>query len=277
MCSVAAVIDGEGSAMSESPSASFQLATLDADGVFKTWTVVEESEADPAGSLNELGLMPGGRTKILPGATVTLSTSRCTADADFLQSTCFQLFPDRPNQFIAGTSQAGVLRGVRFGERHSPRQYIRGNASSAQVCSVHFHPVARYHFLVGYSNGDVCLYHVDFAAPVEVWLEACDSAVQWVQWSALRPAVFFALSARGTLAIWDILESSTAPVERINTLSGRDGGEVVAVALSVDPESSELALAYRGGSIECYRLKERFSAAVPNEIHTLQQFLQSAY
>lgn len=38
---------------------SFQIATLDLEGVFKTWTVVEVPESDTGGSLQDLGLLPG--------------------------------------------------------------------------------------------------------------------------------------------------------------------------------------------------------------------------
>lgn len=264
---------------SASPTTSFQLATLDLDGVFKTWTVVEEVDADAAGSLSALGLLPGGRVKIVPGATVVLTASPRSLQGDSLQATCFQLFPERPNQFIAGTSLGGIVRGVRFGERHSPRQYLHSKGSLLRVCSMRFHPTVPTHFLAGYSNGDVCLFHVDFAAPIETWIGACDSEVRWVRWSTLRPTVFFALTASGKLVIWDLLESSTAPVETIDVRGGRDGTqtEVVAVTISEGAEYSELALAYHGGSIECYYLNERFTIAEATEQASIEQFLQSVY
>jgi len=258
-------------------TASFQLATLDLDGVFKTWTVVEEPNADAAGSLHELGLHPGGHVKVMPGATVPL-TLRSPVD-DLLQAKCFEFFPKRPNQFVVGTAEGSIVRGVRFGERHSPRQYIHDSAGVVQVASLHFHPAVPTHFLAGYSNGDVCLFHVDFAKPVETWLGGCAAPVQWVRWSALRPAVFFALTAAGKLMIWDLLEDPGAPVDTVDTRGGRGGAqaELVAVAMSAGGEESELAIAYRGGSIECYRFNERFSVPDESELAALHHFLQSTY
>ena len=83
-----------------STSVSMQLATLDADGVFKTWTVVEDASADSSGSLRELGLLPGGRVRVMPGATVSLFSSPNDArDMSLLmQASCLALLPDRPNQ-----------------------------------------------------------------------------------------------------------------------------------------------------------------------------------
>lgn len=52
------------------PSTSFQLATLDRDGVLKVWTVIEVSKADVAGSTRDLGLLPGSRIKLVPSATI---------------------------------------------------------------------------------------------------------------------------------------------------------------------------------------------------------------
>ena len=98
------VAGGSGSSASEgSETSSFQLATLDAEGVFKTWTVIELPATDMAGSLQELGLLPGGRVKVSPSGSVQLDLSHFNLQAQLaadrlLQTFCFQFFPDHPNQ-----------------------------------------------------------------------------------------------------------------------------------------------------------------------------------
>lgn len=47
------------------PSLSVQLAALDQAGMLSVWVVVEINVAEPAGSESDLGLVPGGRVKLV--------------------------------------------------------------------------------------------------------------------------------------------------------------------------------------------------------------------
>lgn len=87
----------------------FQLATLDAAGELRTWTLVELLQTDFAGSVADLGLRPGARITIAPSARVQL----CPAGA---QAYCLRLFPANPNQVLAGIDTGSIVHGVRFGK-----------------------------------------------------------------------------------------------------------------------------------------------------------------
>ncbi len=43
-------------------------------GILKLWVVVELTAADPFGSDSDLGLMPGGRVKLVKSVTIDLSS-----------------------------------------------------------------------------------------------------------------------------------------------------------------------------------------------------------
>lgn len=47
------------------PSLSVQLAALDEAGMFSVWVVVEMNVGEPTGSESDLGLVPGGRVKLV--------------------------------------------------------------------------------------------------------------------------------------------------------------------------------------------------------------------
>ena len=49
---------------------SFQLATLDHSGRLNLWVVVEIYRPDPHGSESDLGLVPGGKVKLVKNVTI---------------------------------------------------------------------------------------------------------------------------------------------------------------------------------------------------------------
>eukprot|EP00041_Stephanoeca_diplocostata_P022173 m.526377 g.526377 ORF g.526377 m.526377 type:complete len:698 (+) comp22001_c0_seq43:292-2385(+) len=138
----------------------FQLATLDVEGVFKTWTVVEVRESDPSGSLQDLGLLPGGRVKITPSATVVLASPRQPHPEAGIETTCLRLCPTHPHRLLAGTSNGTILHSVRFGTRCSPRAYCRPGAANVPcgcrlLCPVHS-TRSRYVLMRTRNDGDGC-------------------------------------------------------------------------------------------------------------------------
>lgn len=55
---------------------SFQVLSLDASGKVCIWTVVELAEGDIAGSQVDLGLVPGGRVKLIASSNVNVFTKK---------------------------------------------------------------------------------------------------------------------------------------------------------------------------------------------------------
>ena len=55
---------------------SFQVLSLDASGKVCIWTVVELAEGDIAGSQIDLGLVPGGRVKLIASSSVNIFTEK---------------------------------------------------------------------------------------------------------------------------------------------------------------------------------------------------------
>lgn len=272
---------------SASQSAAFQVATLDAGGVLKTWTVVELKSSDPTSLSQELGLLPGGQVKLTSSATLQLGVSS-RVPADMLQTFCFALFPDTPNKLIVGTNQGNALHAMRFGDRAAPRAYAAPHESS-DITSLHFSPFAPEYFLAACSSGHVALYAVDAAEPVDKWRISDErsgfTTVQWVQWSYQRPGVFFALDSAGILHIWDLLESINGPVVS-ESVQSRPIGEddepppnpravaITSIALSSAEKNSTLVVAYGSGGLHAHTLSERFTQVEEGELESLMSFLE---
>eukprot|EP00070_Physeter_catodon_P038397 XP_028345291.1 WD repeat-containing protein 60 isoform X5 [Physeter catodon] len=61
------------STQEEPAGLSFHVASLDESGVLNVWVVVELAKADTAGAISDLGLLPGGRIKLVHSAAIQLS------------------------------------------------------------------------------------------------------------------------------------------------------------------------------------------------------------
>ncbi|MBV98457.1 WD repeat-containing protein 60, partial [Eschrichtius robustus] len=61
------------SSQEEPAGLSFHVASLDESGVLNVWVVVELAKADTAGAISDLGLLPGGRIKLVHSAAIQLS------------------------------------------------------------------------------------------------------------------------------------------------------------------------------------------------------------
>ena len=83
-----------------------------------------------------------------------------------------------------------------------------------------FCPFSEYHFLAGYDNGAICLFHLHSAEPVRRWETAVTAAgarrpvaadasrIAHVVWSPHRASVFFAMNAARTMMAFDLLAAN---------------------------------------------------------------------
>ncbi|XP_066241862.1 cytoplasmic dynein 2 intermediate chain 1 isoform X2 [Saccopteryx leptura] len=115
------------STQEEMPGLSFHMASLDESGVLNLWVVVELPKADVAGSISDLGLIPGGRIKLVHSAVIQLSNSLACRGDDLwgtTQTLNVKFLPSDPNHFIIGTNVGLVSHGTRQDLRASP-QFFR--------------------------------------------------------------------------------------------------------------------------------------------------------
>ncbi|XP_043546620.1 cytoplasmic dynein 2 intermediate chain 1 isoform X3 [Chiloscyllium plagiosum] len=258
---------------------SFQLATLDEGGLLNLWVVVELQKADLAGSLIDLGLIPGGKIKLIHSSSIEVNS--------FLPRNLMQLGPPRtlsirflpsdPNHFFIGTDTGLVSHGTRHGLHAAPKLYrfqINGSRP-VQVTCIDFCHFGKTLFLVGCSDGTIRLHSVTTELPVIQWNESTRGrSIQAVLWALTRPSMFFVLDASSRIYVWDLLQNVSKPVAEESLQSDK----ITAIAILGDPEkpsaSSGLMLAKQSGGIEIQYLMKQWSEPHLNELETLHYILQ---
>lgn len=271
------------SSQEEMSGLSFHVASLDDSGVLNMWVVVELPKADVAGSISDLGLIPGGRIKLVHSAVVRLSDSLSHKGYEFWGSTQtlnVKFLPSDPNHFIVGTNMGLISHGTRQDWRVSPRLFKprhRG-VRPVKVNVIDFSPFGEPVFLAGCSDGSIRLHQLTSEHPLMQWSDSTGGhAVTGLQWSLTRPAVFLVQDDTSCVYIWDLLESDLGPVAK--QLVSPD--KLVAMAVVGEPEKNSsgflaLVLARASGSMDVQFLKKEWVSPVADERRRLQLLLQEA-
>ncbi|XP_066241863.1 cytoplasmic dynein 2 intermediate chain 1 isoform X3 [Saccopteryx leptura] len=271
------------STQEEMPGLSFHMASLDESGVLNLWVVVELPKADVAGSISDLGLIPGGRIKLVHSAVIQLSNSLACRGDDLwgtTQTLNVKFLPSDPNHFIIGTNVGLVSHGTRQDLRASP-QFFRPpqhGMRPVKVNVVDFSPFGEPIFLAGCCDGSIRLHQLTSEWPLRQWGHSTKGhTVTGLQWSPTRPAVFFVQDDTSCIYIWDLLESDLGPVAK--QLISPD--KLVTMMVVGEPEKTSgsflvLVLARASGCVDIQYLKKEWATPVEDEQRRLQLLLQEA-
>ncbi|KAM4606086.1 cytoplasmic dynein 2 intermediate chain 1 [Polymixia lowei] len=262
---------------------SFQLASLDENGVLNLWVVVELPRADDAGSQTDLGLRPGGKVKLLHSSSLPTAERASPRDAmktGPLQTLLLRFLPTDSNHFFIGTNMGLVNHGTSHGLKAQPKSYRSREAGvrPVDVSSIHFSPFRQHLFLVGCGDGSVRLHAVAYEQPVAEWSSStAGEPVVFVQWAQTRPTVFCVLDGASNLHIWDLLQNDLEPVitEKINA------DKVTAMAVFGDSGQqntySGVALAHESGKIEVQYFTRRFTVPDSAEGEKLESLINQDF
>ncbi|XP_030682216.1 WD repeat-containing protein 60 isoform X3 [Nomascus leucogenys] len=271
------------STQEEMSGLSFHIASLDESGVLNVWVVVELPKADIAGSISDLGLMPGGRVKLVHSALIQLGDSLSHKGNEFwgtTQTLNVKFLPSDPNHFIVGTDMGLISHGTRQDLRVAPKLFKpqQRGIRPVKVNVIDFSPFGEPIFLAGCSDGSIRLHQLSCAFPLLQWDSSTDShAVTGLQWSPTRPAVFLVQDDTSNIYIWDLLQSDLGPVAKQQLSPNR----LVAMAVVGEPEKAAgsflaLVLARASGSIDIQHLKRQWAAPEVDECNRLRLLLQEA-
>ncbi|XP_025849511.1 cytoplasmic dynein 2 intermediate chain 1 isoform X3 [Vulpes vulpes] len=262
---------------------SFHVASLDESGVLNVWVVVELPRADIAGSVSDLGLIPGGRIKLVHSTTIQLSDSLCQKGCEFwgcTQTLNVKFLPSDPSHFIVGTDMGLISHGTRQDLRVSPKLYKpqQHDVRPVRVNVIDFSPFGEPVFLAGCSDGSIRLHQLTSECPLLQWDGSTEGhAVTGLRWSLTRPAVFLAQDETSCIYIWDLLESDLGPVAKQLISPDR----LVAMTVVGEAEKTSgsflaLVLARASGSVDIQYLRRPWVAPVHDELRRLQRLLQEA-
>ncbi|XP_059028395.1 cytoplasmic dynein 2 intermediate chain 1 isoform X1 [Mustela lutreola] len=271
------------STQEEMSGLSFHVASLDESGILNVWVVVELPKADIAGSVSDLGLIPGGRVKLVHSAVVRLS--------DRLSHTCFEFWgatqtlnmkflPSDPSHFIVGTDVGLISHGTRQDLKVSPKLYKpqQPGMRPVKVNVIDFSPFGEPVFLAGCSDGSLRLHQLTSERPLLQWDCGTDGhAVTGLHWSLTRPAVFLAQDDTSCIYVWDLLESDLGPVAKQRISPDRLAAmTVVGEAEKANGCFLALVLARASGRVDVQYLKRTWAAPVADELRKLQLLLREA-
>ncbi|XP_040840288.1 cytoplasmic dynein 2 intermediate chain 1 isoform X2 [Ochotona curzoniae] len=260
---------------------SFHIASLDESGVLNVWVVVELPKADIAGSISDLGLLPGGRIKLVHSAAIQLGASLSHRGSDFwgtTQTLNIKFLPSDPNHFIVGTDLGLVSHGTRQDLKVSPKLFKsqQNGIRPVKVNVIDFSPFGEPIFLAGCSDGSIRLHQLTSEHPLAQWDGSTDGrAVTSLHWSPTRPAVFLVQDEASRVYIWDLLESDLGPVARQSISPDR----LVAMTIMGEPEKGSssflaLVLARASGTIDIQYLKRQWTSPEEDEPARLRLLLQ---
>ncbi|XP_075602729.1 cytoplasmic dynein 2 intermediate chain 1 isoform X2 [Balearica regulorum gibbericeps] len=248
----------------------FQVASMDENGILNTWVVVELEKVDLAGSQTDLGLVPGGKVKLVHSSTMELSNSLFPKDVRqrMPQTLTIKFLSSNPNHFIVGTNIGLVGHGTRHDLRVVPKLFRprESGLRSIGINAIDFSPFGKPLFLVGCSDGSIRLHQMTSEYPLMQWNDSTNGQpIIAVQWALTRLAVFFVLDASSNVYIWDLLENDLLPVAKQTVPSEN----VVTMALLGEPEKTNgllgIALAKESGQIDIQYVKKKWALPQPEE------------
>ncbi|XP_051468352.1 cytoplasmic dynein 2 intermediate chain 1 isoform X2 [Apus apus] len=260
----------------------FQIASMDENGILNMWVVVELQKVDLAGSQADLGLIPGGKVKLVHSSTMELNNSFFPKDVRqrMPQTLTIKFLSSNPNHFIVGTNIGLVGHGTRHDLKVFPKLFRpqESGLRSISINAIDFFPFGKPLFLVGCSDGSIRLHQMTSEYPLMQWNDSTNGQpVIALQWALTRPSVFFVLDASSNIYIWDLLENDLLPVAK----QAIPSETVVTMALLGEPEKPNgllgIALAKGSGQIDIQYVKKKWALHQPEECKKLHSILMQSF
>ncbi|XP_074724508.1 cytoplasmic dynein 2 intermediate chain 1 isoform X1 [Strix uralensis] len=260
----------------------FQIASMDENGILNMWVVVELQKVDLAGSQTDLGLIPGGKVKLVHSSTMELNNSLFPKDVHqrMPQTLTIKFLSSNPNHFIVGTNIGLVGHSTRHNLKVLPKLFRpqESRVRSISINAIDFFPFGKPLFLVGCSDGSIRLHQMTSEYPLMQWNDSTNGQpIIALQWALTRPAVFFVLDASSSIYIWDLLENDLLPVAK----EAIPSENIVTMALLGEPEKTNgllgIALAKESGQIDVQCVKKKWALPQPDESEKLQLILLQSF
>ncbi|XP_018122637.1 cytoplasmic dynein 2 intermediate chain 1 isoform X2 [Xenopus laevis] len=265
---------------SQEEGVSFQMASLDESAHLVIWVVVELRKVDSAGSQNDLGLIPGGKIKLVHSSSIHLDSNFFSKEVLSLgvpETLNIKFLPQDSNHFVIGTDIGIVARGTRYGFTEPPKQYKprHGKLRPSKITAIDFSPFGASAFLAGCSDGCIRLQSLRAEFPIMQWSHSTGGqSVTALQWSLTRPTVFFVLDAACCIYIWDLMQNDLQPVAKETVRSD----QLLCMATLGEPEKNNgltgLVLAKASGKVDIQYIKKIWAKCQAGEMEKLQLFLQ---
>lgn len=260
---------------------SFQLASVDEKGTISFWVVIEIDKPDDAGSESDLGLVPGGRIKLIKSSSIQLQVPlRELGPVYQLKVTDMQLMPNNPNHFFVATDAGFASHSARNTERVSPKYFWVNDGIPVGIAAIAFSPFNLPCFLVACRDGSIQLFSTERGAPLASWSNSTlGMEIVALSWSQSRPSVFFVMDTTSKVYVWELLENDAGPVKTEQFTCGRLtalslGNDHAATGWGAASRKPEMVITDEMGSLDVHRLNSRFCTATASELDSFNNFLE---
>ncbi|KAF6029361.1 hypothetical protein EB796_012331 [Bugula neritina] len=256
---------------------SFQLATLERNGIVNLWVVAEILETNMAGSESDLGLSPNGKIKLLKSSTISLTAINKIDINQSLYTLDLKLNPTNHNHFYVATDSGVVLHGTRFGtQKIIPRCYKSVDTTPCVITSVDLHPFGHPVLLAGCEDGSIRLHHLSAESPIIIWETSTNgSAIRKVLWSRSCAYIIFVLDSNSIVHMWDLLRNDAEPMasEQVSEANS----SAVDMCLSDESQSHsrpKMVVNYDDGKVQVHLLSSHVSNLQPGENEQFSRFVE---
>ncbi|XP_065053282.1 cytoplasmic dynein 2 intermediate chain 1-like isoform X2 [Rhopilema esculentum] len=194
-----------------------QLASLEENGTINIWVVIEMFSPDPGGSQQDLGLLPGGKVKLVKSGSITLQLPRRLIDPSqkiaFI-GTVLHVEPNHGKSLYIGTEQGVVLHSSRFGDKVTPKAFYISDKDTPRMVSCIDHAYWKMpYMLIGCTDGSIALLNTEKEYPITTWETFGQGAgILRVKWLHNKPSVFCTLDKNSVFCVWDLLKSDASPI-----------------------------------------------------------------
>lgn len=186
------------------------IASVDSSGTVIIWELKKVYHSEVSYSQEGEGMLPGSNVKLV-------KKSQFSCKAEVKQTiTCSAVSLELADQVYLGCDRGHVIRASRFtDDTMLPTNYIYSFAETiSSVTAIAFSSSNYTNFLVGYVDGSLALFCVEFEEPEQIW-EPGDtqmSSIVNVEWDTKRSTIFYVLDANSSIYLWDLASSTNSPL-----------------------------------------------------------------
>jgi len=248
-----------------STSGALQVISLDENGTVNIWVVIEVFSPDPGGSQQDLGLLPGGKMKLVKSGTILPNLPKRYISMDQVKicnATTLHVELTHAKSIYIGTDQGFMLHSSRFGDKVNPKYFdLNENDSRIEVSSIDHCPWDLPYILVGCTDGSVTLFNSRQGYPLVKWLLFSRGAgISKVQWSRSKPGVFFSLDKESYFYVWDLFASESGPVTKESIKANTSRAVDFRLTTNDSREKAQqLVVLFDDSTIEVHMLAESLS------------------
>ncbi len=177
--------------------------------------MVELKNVDLAIFETDLGLLPGGKLKLVKNSQISLDNLIRTPSGKIpFQTLCMNASISNVNDFYIATNVGQIVHINRKGSSFSS-SLLKSDILNGLVYvnCVSFHHELHEIFLAGYGNGEIRLYHINYMTPIKTWLMGCNSSkIKQIEWLQCRSSAFLVIDESDNLYMWDLLQDDTQSI-----------------------------------------------------------------